>query len=200
MAERLDLYLASKSPRRRELLTQAGIRFALCQPGEEYRAGLSEHDCEGGAPQALAQARARRKALHAEVLSRGVPVLAVDTVVDLDGRELGKAADRDAAAAFLARLANQEHRVHTAHCLVVPAASERVFEETASSVVSCASPSGDRLSRYLDSDQWRGKAGGYGIQDSEQDFLQLVSGSFDTVVGLHVAAVQRLLQASRASA
>ena len=102
VAERLDLYLASKSPRRRELLTQAGIRFALCQPGEEYRAGLSEHDCEGGAPQALAQARARRKALHAEVLSRGVPVLAVDTVVDLDGRELGKAADRDAAAAVLA--------------------------------------------------------------------------------------------------
>lgn len=198
MAESFDLYLASKSPRRRELLTQAGMRFACCEPGEEYEAGGSELDCEGGDPMALAQLRARRKALHAQVVAADVPVLAVDTVVDLAGNELGKAADRDAAAALLARLAGHEHRVHTAHCLFIPTDPEHVFEETATSIVLCESPNAARVTRYLDSDQWRGKAGGYGIQDSQQDFLRLVSGSFDTVVGLHVAAVLRLLQAARA--
>lgn len=200
MAESFDLYLASKSSRRRELLTHAGLRFAFCEPGEEYEAGSSEHDCEGGDPIVLARLRARRKALHAQVLDASVPILAVDTVVDLAGDELGKAADRNAAAAFLARLAGHEHRVHTAHCLFVPAGLQHVFEETATSSVACEVPSAGRVARYLDSGQWRGKAGGYGIQDSEQDFLRLVSGAFDTVVGLHVRAVQRLLQAARARA
>lgn len=200
MAERLDLYLASKSPRRRQLLTQAGIRFGLCEPGEEYVAGLGEHDSEGGSPVVLAQTRARRKALHAQVLASGVPVLAVDTVVDLGGRELGKALDRQAAAALLQRLAAHQHRVHTAHCLFVPPDTERVFEETATSIVACEAASPARVAKYLDSQQWRGKAGGYGIQDSEQDFLHLVDGSFDTVVGLHLEAVRRLLQSARASA
>lgn len=200
MAASLDLYLASKSPRRRELLTLAGLRFALCEPGEEYESGASEHDSEGGDPVVLAQLRARRKALHAQFEDATVPVLAVDTVVDLQGHELGKAADRAAAAAFLSRLAGREHRVHTAHCLFVPAAAQPVFEETASATVACEAPSAERLSRYLDSEQWRGKAGGYGIQDSEQDFLRLLSGAYDTVVGLHVPAVQRLLQSARARA
>lgn len=200
MAEPLDLYLASKSPRRRQLLTEAGLRFACCQPGEEYDAGKSEHDCEGGEPVALAEARARRKAVHAEVLAPDVPVLAVDTVVDLGGQELGKPADRDAAADFLRRLAGREHRVHTAHCLFVPGAGRKLHEEIATSVVVCDVPSAAQLQRYLDSERWRGKAGGYGIQDDEQDFLRLHAGAFDTVVGLHVAAVQRLLLAAGARA
>jgi len=198
VADSLDLYLASKSPRRRELLTEAGLRFEFCEPGEEYVAGASEHDSEGGDPIALAKGRARRKALHATVAETGVPVLAVDTVVDLAGQELGKAADRDAAARCLERLSGREHRVHTAHCLFVPGDPENVFEETASSVVTCDAATPAQLDRYLSSDQWRGKAGGYGIQDPEQDFLRLASGAFDTVVGLHVPAVRRLLAAARA--
>lgn len=200
VADSLDLYLASKSPRRRQLLTEAGLRFEFCQPGAEYVGGASEHDSEGGDPVALAQQRARRKALHATVVATGVPVLAVDTVVDLAGQELGKAVDRAAAARFLARLSGREHQVHTAHCLFVPGDAPEVFAETASAVVACDAATRDQIDRYLDSDQWRGKAGGYGIQDPEQDFLRLTSGAFDTVVGLHVPAVRRLLVAARASA
>ena len=110
--------------------------------------------------------------------------------------ELGKAVDRDAAEAFLTRLAGHTHQVHTAHCLYLPATGER-YEETASSQVSCDRPTRAQVQGYLDSEQWHGKAGAYGIQDPAQDFLKLVSGSFDTVVGLHVAAVRRLLKAAK---
>ncbi len=193
VTEALDLYLASTSPRRRELLQRAGIRFALCEPGPEYvDAGTHEHDTEPGDPAAHAAARARRKAIGAHSADRRVPVLGVDTVVDLDGEELGKPRDRAAAAAMLARLAGRTHRVHTAHCLVVPATG-RWAERLASATVVCGVPPAAELERYLASDQWRGKAGSYGLQDDAQGFLWLADGAFDTVVGLHVAAVRALL-------
>lgn len=188
-----ELFLASTSPRRRALLAAAGVRFELCAPGPEYPSGTGDHDSEAGDPKALAAERARRKAAGAEVIDPAVPILAVDTVVDLDGVELGKAADRAAAAALLARLAGRRHLVHTAHCLVLPRTGAR-FERLESAAVDCRRPDAAALERYLASGQWRGKAGGYGIQDPDQTFLQLAAGSFDTVVGLSVAAVRRLLR------
>lgn len=188
-----DLQLASTSPRRAELLAAAGLRFLLCEPGPEYAAGGDHDHGESGEPRALAVVRAARKARLARPAVAGVPVLGVDTVVDLDGVELGKPRDRDDAAALLRRLLGREHRVHTAHCLVRPGGA--VAEEVASASVRCRVPGDGELQRYLDSGQWRGKAGGYGLQDPAQTFLSLASGSFDTVVGLHVAAVRRLLAA-----
>lgn len=190
----LHLYLASKSPRRQQLLTQAGLRFEVVEPGDEYADGGSEHRAEAGDPRRLCAQRAERKAVGAirpVAAPPAVPVLAVDTVVDLDGVEIGKAADRDAAAALLARLAGRDHHVHTAHCLV---GSDGVVRARMSSArVRCARPDAAALQVYLDSGQWRGKAGGYGIQDPAQQFLQLVEGAFDTVVGLHLPAVHALL-------
>jgi septum formation protein len=188
------LWLASTSPRRRHLLQQAGIRFELCEPGPEYADGRGDHDHgETGVPHLLAVARARRKALGAVVPAGITPVLGVDTVVDLDGDELGKPRDRDGAAAMLRRLFGREHRVHTAHCLVWP--SGAVVEELATAVVAGRVPSPAELAHYLDSGDWRGKAGAYGLQDPSQSFLRRVEGADDTVVGLHLAAVQRLLAA-----
>lgn len=189
----LDLYLASTSPRRRALLEQAGIRFALCEPGPEYLPGAAgEFASEPGEPAAHAVERAARKALGAIAPDPLVPVLAVDTVVDLDGEELGKPADRDQAERMLRRLAGRQHAVHTAHCLWLPASGAR-REALHSSVVACGPLDAERLARYLDSGQWRGKAGSYGMQDDAQDFFRLVEGAFDTVVGLHVPAVRALL-------
>ncbi|MEC8252795.1 MAG: Maf family protein [Planctomycetota bacterium] len=192
MVAHLDLYLASKSPRRRALLAEAGLRFVLCEPGEEYVDG-SEHGCEVGDPRALCEQRARRKARGAATVGQRAPVLAVDTVVDLDGSELGKAKDRAAAETMLRRLAGSTHAVHTAHCLV---AGGREFEETVTASVRCELVGDELLASYLDSGQWRGKAGAYGIQDDAQGFLELAAGPYDSVVGLHVAAVRRLLRRS----
>jgi septum formation protein len=189
----LDLYLASTSPRRRELLERAGIRFGLCEPGPEYATGeAGEHQSEAGDPAAHALERARRKALGAEPPDAQVAVLGVDTVVDLDGTELGKPRDRDDAERMLHLLAGRRHRVHTAHCVSLRA-RYHTATALATAVVACRAPSAAELQHYLSSEQWRGKAGGYGIQDEAQRFFALVEGSFDTVVGLHVASVVALL-------
>ncbi|MFK7743234.1 MAG: nucleoside triphosphate pyrophosphatase [Planctomycetota bacterium] len=199
-----DLYLASQSPRRRELLTQAGLTFELVAPGAEYDAAGGEHRSEAGEPTELAKRRAERKArgavADAVVGGRGgVPILAVDTVVDLDGVELGKPVDRGAAERSLRQLMGRSHRVHTAHYMLWRGADggEGAAYELASATVRCAQPPAQELERYLDSGAWRGKAGAYGIQDEAQQFLELVDGSFDAVVGLHVAAVRRMLARSR---
>lgn len=188
-----QLYLASTSPRRRLLLQQAGLAFELCEPGEEY-AGEDPH--AGDPPEQLAIARARRKALGAVCIDPRVPVLAVDTVVDVDGVELGKAADRAEAEAMLRRLLGRTHQVFTAHCLIVPESGAQ-HEEVARAVVAGSRPAAAELQHYLDSNDWRGKAGAYGIQDASQRFLRVIEGHVDTVTGLHVAAVQRLLARSR---
>lgn len=180
-----QLVLASTSPRRSALLREAGIAFVLGAPGPEP----DGH----GTPIELAALRAREKAVGAAP-PPGVtlPILGVDTVVELDGREFGKAADRRQAAAMLRALSGRIHRVHTAHCLVDPRRGLRL-EAIATAAVACRAPGERELEDYLDSGQWRGKAGAYGIQDDAQSFLTLHEGAFDTVVGLHVAAVRDLL-------
>lgn len=187
------LQLASTSPRRRQLLTEGGIAFALCEPGPEYTApGTDEHSTQPGDPAQHALERAIRKATLAAVDDPSLPVLGVDTVVDLDGEELGKPRTRAEAEAMLRRLAGRRHVVHTAHCLFVPASGWRATRVT-SAVVACGTPAQEDLRAYVDSDQWRGKAGSYGIQDSAQDFFAVVEGTFDTVMGLSVHAVRELL-------
>lgn len=185
------LVLASTSPRRSALLTAAGIPFVLGEPGEEPEAS--------GIPLELAIERARSKARNA-IAPHGVdaPILGVDTVVDLDGEEMPKARDRDHAETLLRRLAERLHRVHTAHCLV-DRKSGAVHEVLATSRVSCRAIDELALRQYLDSGEWRGKAGAYGIQDASQSFLCLVEGAFDTVVGLHVEAVLQLLSRSEST-
>lgn len=179
------LLLASTSPRRRDLLQAAGIAFELCPPGEE------PEGC--GAPIELAVLRARAKAMHAAVAATSaVPVLGVDTVVDVDGVELAKAPDAATASAWLHRLAGCAHRVHTAHCLWLPLTGQLV-EEVATAEVEGGTPRPGEIAAYVASGLWRGKAGAYGIQDPGLDFLRLRAGAFDSVVGLHVAAVRRLL-------
>jgi septum formation protein len=189
------LLLASTSPRRRQLLTAAGIAFALCEPGPEYESGGDFDHGEAGEPIRLAAARARRKALGAVIAAADALVLGVDTVVDLDGVELGKAQDRAQAEQYLRRLLGREHAVHTAHCLV-RGRDGRCFERTATARVRFAAASDAALARYLDSENWRGKAGAYGIQDEAQDFIALAGGELDTVVGLSIAGVRALLAAA----
>lgn len=189
VALRPVLLLASSSPRRRELLTRAGIAFALIEPGPEPEAE--------GSPLERAVLRARSKAVHADV-PRGtdLPVLGVDTVVDVDGREHGKAQDRAEAESLLRALFGRVHQVHTAHCLYEPRTGN-VREVVSTAMVQCGTPRPRELAAYLESLDWQGKAGAYGIQDEGARFLRVRSGPLDTVIGLHVAAVERLLRGER---
>ncbi len=180
------LYLASTSPRRARLLTEAGIAFAPLPPGPEPEGS--------GGPVQRAGQRARAKAVGAPPPRDGSPVLGVDTVVDCDGVELGKPRDRADAARMLELLQGRQHRVHTGHCLAVGGVVRA--EQLATSVVRVATLAPQQREAYLDSGAWTGLAGGYGIQAEAGAFVTLVEGDFDTVVGLSVVAVRRLLRAA----
>lgn len=178
------LYLASTSPRRRQLLEDAGIDYAAVPPGPEPSGA--------GDPADRARQRAASKAEGAVVTGPPGWILGVDTVVELEGRELGKPADEAAARRGLEQLAGAVHRVHTALCLVSHPKRER-FAVEASATVRCRPLESPRLAAYLASGAWRGKAGGYGLQDEACDFMEVVEGDPNTVIGLPVASLTELL-------
>jgi septum formation protein len=183
------LYLASTSPRRARLLEEAGIRYELVAPGPEPRDA-------GGSPPERAVARAASKAAGAEIRSPTGLVLGVDTVVDLDGAELGKPTDRGDAVAMLRAIAGREHLVHTALCLRT-ADGRRDWRAVDTARVACDELDASAIDAYAASGEWRGKAGGYGLQGSAGRFLSVVAGAADTVVGLPVARLRELLDLAR---
>ena len=136
--------------------------------------------------------RARAKATGAPQAPVGL-ILGADTVVDLDGDELGKPADRDAARAMLQRLSDRTHRVHTGHCLWHKASGTTATALTTAQV-RCCSLTADELEAYLERGTWSGKAGAYGIQDPGTPFLELLEGDLDTVIGLSISTVRELLK------
>jgi len=184
------LLLASASPRRAEILSEAGWEFRV-RPVD-----IDESPRRHEAPEVYCQRVAAEKARAGAALLRqggeaaGV-VLGGDTIVVLDDEILGKPRDARDARAMLQRLAGRTHRVLSAVSLLAPArGAER--HGLAESRVRFA-PLDDRaLEEYLASGEWEGKAGAYAIQGAAAGFAHLVSGDLDTVVGLPLALVQRL--------
>ena len=184
------LYLASTSPRRSALLTAARCEFEPVEPGDEPRGD--------GDPSERARQRAIGKAAEAVLppsAGNGALVLGVDTVVDLDGEELGKPDSVATAEAMIRRLAGSIHQVHSGHALVrIGSDGRRVTEAAvATARVGCASISDEELRAYLSTGLWQGKAGAYGIQDDACWFMRLIDGDEDTVIGLSLRMFHRLL-------
>lgn len=184
-----QLYLASTSPRRRALLQDAGLSFVLHPPGPE--------PAGSGSPAELALERARRKALGAPIPDLPGWILGVDTVVGQGPVEFGKPTDAADAARMLRSLRGGEHAVYSGHVLVethpAPACPPRVLTQLAASRVRCRDFSEDELEAYLAAGDWSDKAGAYGIQGAAKSFMSLIEGALDTVIGLHVDAVRKLL-------
>ena len=179
------LYLASKSPQRANLLRQAGIPFTVVE------SSCDEDAIAAADPPALALARAVGKARGACGVPAGGLVLGADTVVALGEEILGNPADPDEAGAMLARLSGTRHRVCTGHCLRRLGGGE--VGDVAVAVVEMRVLTPQEIAAYAASGEGVGKAGGYAIQATADRFARLLSGDFDTVVGLHVAAVRRLM-------
>ncbi len=180
------ILLASRSPRRAQLLAEAGCRFELVDTDvdEAPLAGESaRRTCER-----LAQAKARAGAAGRRVGT----VLGGDTLIERDGVALGKPADEDEARAMLASLSGRTHFVLSAVALLAlpdgPLVSGLAVAE-----VSFARLDAETLDGYVASREWEGKAGSYAIQDRASAFARIVSGDTDTVVGLPLALVQELL-------
>ena len=192
------IYLASRSPRRRELLSQIGIRFDLllfrAAPRED--AEVSEAWLPGETPEAYVQRVARIKAAFgADLLaSRRVvprPVLAADTTLDLDGDIIGKPNDEADAAAILARLSGRSHRVLTAIAL---ARDGRIEHRLSVSEVRFRHLGADEIRRYVQSGEPMDKAGAYGIQGRAAMFVEEIRGSHSGIVGLPLCETALLLR------
>ena len=197
----IKIILASGSPRRKELLAQAGYDFDVCP-------SLSEEDLEVMAPSEYVMLLAKMKAdevcnrLIAEDVGRRVKklperfvVLGADTVVSLNGRILGKPYDYDDAYNTLNSLSDQTHQVYTGVCLIYvegrAKTSSSFFEMTD---VTFYPVSHNEIIQYLATNEPFDKAGSYGIQGKGGLFVKGIGGDYNNVVGLPLARVYHELE------
>jgi septum formation protein len=158
--------------------------------------GYAEHPRPELSPGELAWHHANEK-LRSALATFGeppeIPVLAADTVVDLDGLALGKPRDLPEAAAMLRALSGREHVVHTAFALRVPGRAES-FAERASTRVRFYALEPGELAEYLADGEPLDKAGAYGIQGRAASLVEAIDGDFYTVMGLPLARLVRVLR------
>ena len=189
----MRLILASASPRRRDLLRNAGIDFEVrpCQIVEEIQ--LDE------LPEEFARRAAREKALQvAASAPPGLLVLGADTVVVIDGQTLGKPSDPHDATRMLRLLSGRTHQVHTGICLVrAPTEIEALQHET--TLVTFRELDEEEIRQYVESGEPWDKAGGYAIQGLASKFVTRISGCYSNVVGLPVALVYETLKKAESS-
>lgn len=186
------IVLASGSPRRLELLRSLGLHV------DAVASGYHEPDLPGITPLQLAVAHAREKlsaslAATGGAAQLGVPVLAADTVVEIDGLALGKPLDGPDAARMLRLLSGREHRVHTAFALAVPGRSMPV-EESSTTRVRFYPLKDAEIEAYVATGEPFDKAGAYGIQGSAAALVESVDGDFYTVVGFPIGRFVRALR------
>ncbi|NUA26028.1 Maf family protein [Cupriavidus basilensis] len=190
------LYLASQSPRRRELLTQLGVAYELLLADDDEDAEALEVVLPGESPDDYVQ---RVCALKAEAALRrrerralpDAPILTSDTTVCLDGEILGKPADDADAARMLGALSGRTHRVLTA-VTVVSALGQR--HALSVSEVSFRTMTADEIAAYVASGEPAGKAGAYGIQGRAAEFVERIDGSYSGIMGLPLFETASLLR------
>lgn len=192
------VYLASRSPRRRELLSQIGVRFHLllfrARPGEP--ADIDETPLADEAPDAYVArlARVKAEAGWRRMLQRNLPpgpVLAADTTVALDGRIYGKPASRDEAAAMLRAFAGRSHEVLTAVALKHHDWLESALSR---SEVRFKPMSEQQIAAYVASGECDDKAGAYAIQGRAARYVVELRGSYSGVMGLPLYETGQLLE------
>ena len=182
------LVLASASPRRAELMREAGYIFQVAHPPEDDpgKLGLELP------PAQLAEFLSRMKARSVAPMFTDELIIGADTIATLDGRIFGKPADRADAGRILQAIAGTTHQVITG-VTVIDSDSGRTLTRHDVTQVSMRPLSKDELEGYLESGAWRGKAGAYGIQDHGDKFVTEIEGSFSNVVGLPMELLDRML-------
>ena len=198
------LVLASASPRRQELLRNAGIPFVV------QSSNVAELPKEGENPRACAERLARGKALAVFCQRPNDFILGADTIVIVDGQILGKPQDSADATRMLHLLSGRTHEVTTGVCLLAPQANARLgtasrelrtgFEDTCSetTLVTMNALSDDEIRSYVATGEPMDKAGAYAIQGIASRWIFRIEGDYFNVVGLPVALVYRMLREHRA--
>ena len=179
-------YLASQSPRRRELLAQIGAQFTVISSGveEQRQSGESPSDYSARLAQEKAQAGARQYS--------DKPVLGADTIVVLDGQVLEKPASQQQGGEMLLRLSGQTHQVMTSVCVVF---GDKSLRRLVATEVRFREIDASEAERYWHSGEPQDKAGGYAIQGLGAVFVEEIKGSYSAVVGLPLLETAQLLAA-----
>ncbi len=180
------LILASASPRRAELLRNAGVAFTA------QATRIPERQRQGESPKRFAGRLAREKAHALRARHPRNPVLGADTIVVVRGTVLGKPRDRRDAARMLRLLSGRSHQVTTAVCLAGPGFEDLRSETTR---VTMRKLSQKEIRDYVSSGEPRDKAGAYAIQGLASRFVSRIEGCYFNVVGLPVPLVYRMLRA-----
>ena len=183
----MKLILGSGSPRRLELLAQIGVR-----PDDVRPPDIDEAPRQGELPRPYCRRMAAEKAAAVPADHEDV-VLCADTTVALGRRILGKPGDAAEAEAFLRSMSGRRHKVITA---VAVRRGKHAWERDVQSTVRMKSLSDREIAAYLATNDWQGKAGGYGIQGPAGALIPWISGSFSAIVGLPLAETANLLTAA----
>ena len=184
------LVLASASPRRQELLHQIGAVFDI-HPVDMDEAMLPDEGVLQHV-QRLATEKARLGFQQLSGRDNDIAVLAADTVVEIDGEVLGKPADNRQAAAFLARLSGNRHKVHTAVALIT---RDKALTRTSTSEVEFMELSARQIAAYIQTGEPMDKAGAYAIQGIAAQFVVNLNGSYSGVMGLPLYETAQLFSA-----
>lgn len=197
----IKLVLASSSPRRQQLLTDAGYKFRVLTPDPQAECG----SCSSGGPVELVREYATRKATDVarQLVEQGrhsdVVLLAADTVAECQGQILGKPRSEDHARQMLQLMRGRVHRVLTGICvwrLPLSGPAESPHIEAVATTLKMDEIDDEHLDEYLESGGWEGKAGGFGYQDRLR-WIHIREGSESNVVGLPMERVRELLAAEK---
>ena len=183
----MEIILASSSPRRKQLLSEAGYAFRVVEPDPLAECGV----CSRETPPELVARLAYQKAADVVMkIDRGL-VLACDTVAECMGLILGKPDNREHARQMLCRLRGRKHAVYSGLCIWDKQSARRSVRVDVSRLVM-DDISDPQLEAYLDTDLWVGKSGAFGYQDGP-NWIHLVEGSASNVVGLPMELLQEML-------
>jgi septum formation protein len=183
----LKLILASRSPRRRQLLVEAGYQFEVWPPAETAECGV----CSGENPAQMVARLAYQKAADVAAKVDAGVVVGCDTIVECAGQILGKPQDERDARRILQLLSGREHRVFSGLCLwEKPGGKPEVRVDVTR--LRMDSLSDQHLDDYLATGVWEGKAGGFGYQD-RLGWIHILEGSESNVVGLPMELLAKML-------
>lgn len=184
-----QIILASTSPRRRELLSGLGLQFEIQAPD------CDESVRDGEAPDALVRRLSLEKASSVANKNKNAWVIGADTIVVIDGKILGKPVDEADAAAMLKRLQGQVHEVWGGFAVVNESLQKKIVEAHVSSVEMIPLTDAE-IKSYIKTGEPMDKAGSYAIQGVGAGLISSVEGSYTNVVGLNLAAIQKVLKES----
>jgi septum formation protein len=187
-----QLILASRSPRRRQLLADAGYSYDILVPASADECGSCSRESPAELVLRLALQKAKDVARQLVAAKRTGLIVACDTIAEIEGQVLGKPENIDQARRMLTMIRGREHRVLSGLCLwQVPGGAPRTQLDVTRLIMDPISDA--QLEDYLETYAWEGKSGAFGYQDG-WDWLRIVEGSASNVVGLPMELFMRMLR------